>query len=183
MPKKLVYAGIIALAVIALVLGYKIYQQQIGKGEQSITPNQQVNNATTPNSEVNQATPDASLSRTPSAAEISAVLNFPGPNATAEERKKHSDLVNKLGDEAGFSFLNISGCKPVPVVYRVKLGSTFKVKNTDSVDHTIYTAKKVTIKANSEQTLNSKEIGDNLGDYGYGCDNSSGAAGIIQIIP
>lgn len=183
MAKNLVYVGIAVLAAIAVILGYKIYQQQrayqqVGLTNQSSQPTKQPSGV--------RASPKASPSpqaQQPSAAEVAKVLKFPGANATEAERKNHSDLVNKLGNQfGGAAFLDISGCNPNPVVYRVKQGGTFKVKNSDQTDHTIYTSIRNTIPANSEKTLESKTIGDNMGAYGYGCDGSSGTVGIIQIV-
>lgn len=167
------------LVVLAIVLGGAIYQQQTGSKSQTGIPQDR----SVPQPVANQNTQQASTPRELTAEEKQA-LNFPGPNATEAEKKAHADLVNKLGNQSGVPFLDISGCRPTPVVYRVKLGGTFKVKNSDSKDHTIYTDRDTVIKANSEQTLTSKDIGDNLGQYAYGCDGSAGSGvGIIQITP
>lgn len=184
MAKNLVYVGVIVLAVIAVFLGYKIYQQQTLTNKTSVT-NQQPQKRSTPKPRVNQTTPEATQPQTqqPSASEISAVLNLPGPNATEAERKKRQDLINKLGSSSDITSLDIAGCIPNPVVYSVRKGTNFKVKNPDQIDHTIYTTIRTTIKANSEQTLTSKDIGDNFGDYAYGCNGEPNSVGIIRIVP
>ncbi|MEK7517793.1 MAG: hypothetical protein AAB583_04545 [Patescibacteria group bacterium] len=175
MSKNIVRFGIAVLVVIAVVLGYQIYQQT------TVYQTPPIQNGTVPQTVGNQ---QASTQKGLTAEEKQA-LSFPGPNATEEEKKKHSDLVDELGNRvAGTLFLDITGCKPNPIVYRVKQGGSFKVKNSDSIDHTLSTDRKITIKANSEQTLTSKSIGDVLGNYGYGCaEISGGTVGIIQIIP
>jgi hypothetical protein len=183
MTKNLTYIGIIVLLIIAIVLGYQIYQQQTGYDTSS--QNQSINNQefVTPQAITPNSTATAPLTNQPSAEEI-AVLNFPGPNATDAEKKAHSNLVNEVGNKvAGTPFLDISGCKPNPIVYRVKRGATFNIKNSDAIDHTINTERKAIIKSNSEQTLASKGIGDDLGNYAYSCDDSAGPVGVIQIIP
>lgn len=185
MAKNLVYVGVIVLAVIAIVLGYKIYQQTLAN--KTVSTTEQPQSKTKPQPTSRQITiPATPQTQQPSAAEVAEVLKFPGPNATEVERKKHSDLVNKLGNQfGGATFLDISGCNPNPVVYRVKQGSSFKVKNSDQIEHTIYTdpIRQTKISANSEQTVESKNIGVNNGDYGYNCDSSTNPAGIIQIVP
>lgn len=188
MAKNLVYVGVVVLAVIAVVLGYKIYQQQLAYKQTApknqSTTGQQSGVKTTP--KLSPKPSPLSQSQQTSAAELAEVLQFPGPNATEAERKEQSDLVNKLGNQfGGATFLDISGCNPNPVVYRVKQGGSFKVKNSDQTEHTFYTdpGRKTKIPANLEQTLTSKAIGDNYGDYSYNCDSSTNPVGIIQIVP
>ena len=166
MTKILTYIGIAVLVVIAIVLGYIIIKQQ------SITPQVSTDNSTATAPTTNQLS---------AAEEIAAVLNFPGPNATDAEIKKHLDLVDKLGNES--TILDISGCKPNPVVFRIRLGANFKVKNSDQIAHVIYTYKELTINANSEQSLDSASVSSGLGNRGYSCDNGKTTVGVIQIIP
>lgn len=56
MAKNLVYVGVIVLAVIAVVLGYKIYQQTALKN-QPVSTSQQPASNTVPKSTNKQATP------------------------------------------------------------------------------------------------------------------------------
>lgn len=181
MSKNLIYVGIAALVIIAVVLGYKIYQQQIQIPPTASTGDQSQNISEAPLT--NQAT--SAPASTIDNAERQKLFSFPGPDATEAERKSHSDLVNKLGNQfASSTFLDITGCQPNPIVYRVKLGGSFRVKNSDQIDHTLSTDKKTVVKAGSDTTISSTAIGDKPGDYGYGCDGSTGSGvGIIQLIP
>lgn len=176
----LIYVGITILAVIAVFLGYRIYQKQT---EVALPPskNIQTQDIPSPKGSVDKVTSVSNLESN----ERQEVLNFPSSNASAEEKKKHSDLVNKLGNQSGATTLNISGCNPTPIVSRVKQGSSFKIENPDQLDHTIYAnpAKKIVIKGNSESTLSTSDFGSSLGDYGYNCDTSTTPVGIIQIVP
>lgn len=183
MAKNLVYIGIAVLAVIAVVLGYQIYQQTVSK--KAPTTRQQPPTRTITQPVGTQSSTQTAPQKTELTAKEKQVLNFPGPNASQEEKNAWEAVVRKLGAESeGVAYLDISGCKPNPVVYRVKLDSSFMVKNSDQKDHEIYNAKRVTIKANSTQTLRTQEIGSNIGLLGYGCDGSPGlGVGIIQIVP
>ncbi|MCH7730570.1 hypothetical protein IID21_03530 [Patescibacteria group bacterium] len=164
------------LVVVGGVLGYAIYQSGAAKRGQPASTTQTPATSTT-------GTTTTSVSRTLTADE-QAVLSFPGSNASEAERQRHSDLVNKLGNESGYAFLDITGCQPLPVVYRVKQNGTFVVKNTSSIEHTIQLDRATTIPAASEKTLKvSEAIGENLGNYGYSCDGSTGPVGVIQVAP
>lgn len=181
MSKNLVYIGVVVLAVIAVILGYNIYQQQSGGATTPSTQQPQTRDITQP---IQQGTDQTTTQKKELTAEEKQVLQFPGPNASEAERKAWADLVNKLGNESGVPYLDITGCSPTPVVYRVKLDGTFKVKNSGQTDHVIYTGdKRTTIKANSEQSVSSSSMGNTPGDYGYSCDGSPSSIGIIQVRP
>lgn len=182
MAKNLVYLGVVVLAVIAVILGYNIYQQQTG-GTATLPNTQPSKIQSAPQTGGNQSSTQPTTQKRELTAEEKQVLTFPGPNATEAEKKTHTDLVDQLGNKSGYAVLDISGCAPFPVVYRIKQGGSISIKNSDKVDHVINTARKVTIKADSTQTVNSKEIGDNLGEYAYACDGSRSSVGILKIIP
>ncbi len=176
--KNLVYFGVIGLVVVAVILGYNIYQQSQVTTSVKTPAGQQSQSAVTKQS-------SAPAQKRQLTAEEKQVLIFPRPNATQSELKAHSDLVNKLGNQSGVPQLDITDCQPTPIVYRVKLGGSFKVKNSDNKEHVFYTQPnlKTTIGANSEKSVPSSSIGAALGDFGYNCDNSTSVVGIIQIVP
>ncbi len=108
------------------------------------------------------------------------VLKTPQRNATEAERKAHFEKVIPLAKEA--EFLDISTCLGDPVVMRIKQGGKFTVRNNDTREHIIQMNEKLQFAVPAE---GSKEItadfGFGPGTYGYGCDNSAGAAGIFFV--
>lgn len=169
MTKNLVYVGIIVLAVVAIYLGYKIYQQQIGLKSQTKTPGQQIQSNTSPKPAAPQTT------------QPTFVLNFPGPNSSDEETRKFAEDVQANAKETGE--LNISQCKPNPQVLKVKLGSEFKIKNSDLSEHKIYIAGKEKFSASPNSTVTAKAAFDKgSGTYGYGCDSDNTLAGAFFVV-
>ena len=157
MSKNLVYVSIAVLAVIAIVLGYQIYQQQRLTAPSSSTP--------LPVTTQDQQ-PDFNRQSYP------LIGNFPGNNTSDEERKKFSDAVRAQAKES--DMLDITGCKANPLVYKIKLGSDFKIKNSDTVEHKLYIggAEKYKIPANTTITVKANfEPGP--GTYGYSCDETN----------
>lgn len=112
-------------------------------------------------------------------------LNLPTAGSTEEDREAHSALIEKLANETEVAYLDISGCQGKPAVFKVKEGATFTVKNTDGVPRVMIhgAGLRTTIKAGSEETLESSAIGPKPGDYGYGCEGEDGTVGIIKIVP
>ena len=166
----LILIGILVL--VGGVLGYAIYQSGAVKRGQPASTTQTTGTTT-----------EETSARTLSADE-QAALSFPGSNASEGERQRHSDLVNKLGNESGYAFLDVTGCQPLPVVYRVKQNGNFVVKNTSTREHAIQLDRSTTISAASEKTLDvATAVGANLGNYGYSCDGSTGPVGVIQVVP
>src|SRR5688572_18245360 len=108
MSKNLIYVGIAALLIIAVVLGYKIYQQQTG-----VTPilptNLQSQNTSQPTT--NQAT-SAAFVESDNPADRSAVLNFPDSNASEAEKKKWGEKVISIAKQT--NLLGINNCETIP---------------------------------------------------------------------
>lgn len=167
---------IVVLLVIAIVLGYVIvfqwFPKEGGEGEMvSQTP-------------ITQPTTQSSLSRTGVTLEEQEIFDsFPGPRATAEERLAFDKKVNSIAVDTDTALLDISNCDPQPFALRVKRGGTFKVRNLDSTPHIVGTdpEHQSVVAEGSEITLEvSKALGDDLGNYGYACDNM-GAVGITIV--
>lgn len=180
MGKTLLYIGIVGLVIIAVVLGYTIYQQQITSSlnNQSVSTNQQY---ITPQVSTNNSTATAPATNQLSAQEI-AVLNFPGPNATDAEIRQHGELVDKLSIRA--SALDITNCKPNPLVFEIEEGTTFKVRNTGSVAVELVRGDKiVTVPANTEKGVKITDLAkEQFGNIGYACMDQQGPTGVIQIV-
>ncbi len=115
-----------------------------------------------------------------SAQDKAALFPFPGPNASAEERKKHADLVMKLAQQVDELF--IGGCKPSPFVMGVSLKKDFTIRNSDSVPHRIlFQSIQLDVPANGSLVVHPSKVFDKgQGDYGYYCDSSS-ARGIFYV--
>lgn len=128
MSKNLVYIGIAVLIVVALILGYKIYEQQTGYKLGSLRGK----------SDSVTVKPNRSPSSTESSSTTSksdkekSVLNFPADNASPEQMNKFFDEVGRLGVES--NTLQIAKCQPSPLVIRVKKGASFNITNSDSVE-------------------------------------------------
>lgn len=179
MSKNLVYIGIAALAILAILLGYQIYQQQTGIGSQTLpTPNPVVqNNSTSP---LNSTQPQATRSSTiDQYIDLDSVFKqFPGPNATEEEKIRFNDYLLSIGKEG--DTLTISNCKPIPVVFRVRKGTEFSLSNLDNMDHTLNVSQ-VTFSVKARETKRVKT--DNLdGANGYYCDGVGSKIGILHIV-
>lgn len=111
-----------------------------------------------------------------------AALRTPPEGASEEEKRQHFDAVVPLATRA--QFLDITRCLGDPIVFEVFEGETFMVRNNDDADHTIQISRdtRFVIPAGGELGVNA-EFGFGPGVYGYGCDNSAGAAGIFLVTP
>lgn len=182
MAKNLVYIGVIVLAVIAIVLGYKIYQQTLANRAtpQTTTPSQQVQTKITPPKITPQPVGTTSQSSTPTAEQLAA-LNFPGPNATESEKKKHAELVDKMSVIS--SELNITNCQFSPPILKALQGSSITIRNDGQDAQTLHWGTKdIVIQPTSQKVVNLREwFGNGLGDHGYSCLNSNNPGGIIKI--
>ena len=111
--------------------------------------------------------------------EEAEVLSF-SSDMTEEQKLKHNELVGKLAKEG--PSVNVTGCKPSPLVYKLKDGSTITLRNDDSVEHIIMIdpAHIYTAKAKSLTKIVA-DFGQGPGNYGYKCDDSQGAAGVFLV--
>lgn len=158
---------IIILIVIALILGYAIYNQQ--------KVNISKNTATKPLT----ATPvpfPANLTE-----DEKFILNPPPATASAEIKKKHADTVAKLAKEE--DNLEIKDCQPTPLVLQVKQGTEFTIQNKDSSPHKIIfdSDHHYVLPANGSKTIKA-DFKYGSGDYGYICEEV-GLTGFLHITP
>lgn len=110
-----------------------------------------------------------------------AVLAPPSPDASAEERDKHTSLATKLSKES--DNLDITNCSSNPLVLRIKNNKNLKVKNSDDVPHMLILddSHKYQIAKNSTTDLK-VDFGHGIGLYGYICEGV-GLTGFILVTP
>lgn len=112
--------------------------------------------------------------------EEQAVLKIPLHYDPPEQKIQHTQQVAKLATTA--PELDITACKPNPIVYQVGLNSSFKIKNNDSIPHTLrYMSSQILISGHGSTTINTSQLFNVSGDYGYGCDNPFAKAGLIVV--
>lgn len=162
---------IVILAVIAVVLGYTIY-------------NQSTSNKTAPR-ETEQ--PTRNVTSTPIGSKAAALtvderlaLQTPGANATEAERKAHFDAAVRAAKYV--NTLDISQCIGTPVVLRVAAKQTLTVNNPDTQDHVIVIDKDHTyiVPASGKKEI-VIDFGKGGGLYGYGCDASQTTSGLFLV--
>ena len=105
------------------------------------------------------------------------ILNFPGEDATDEERQAHWDLV--VAAAVNVNFLDISGCTPTPLVIEVGYGEAIEIRNSDTVfPRTLWHGgARFTIPAGSTSGMVVTEFvgtGEGDGIAGYGCHGYQG---------
>ncbi len=115
MSKNLVYIGIGILAIIAIFMGYKIYQQQVS---------------------LNQPTSkDQSVSVSQPITEEEKLVKADPLNATLEERTAYRKKLDQFAKDA--TTVEITNCKPNPLVARVKENTAPNITNNDNAEHVL----------------------------------------------
>ena len=111
------------------------------------------------------------------------VLSPPGADASDKERQAYFDLVTSQATAADMLVLG-ANCTPVPLVISLPLKKTFTIKNTDTVAHTMRLDKDhtYTIEAGKSKEI-AADFGHEAGLYGYGCDSSTKAVGMMVVTP
>lgn len=104
-----------------------------------------------------------------------------GPNATEEERQEYARLAKSLAREA--ESITIKDCKGSPVVLKAAAGKAVKVVNQDSNNHQLTLDSgnyKYQLAANSTTEVQFDFFRGN-GFYSYGCDRTTGPAGVLFV--
>lgn len=155
--------AVVFLIVVAVMLGYMIFQQSRPKSTDRI-----------------EKAGAAQALFQDLADKERAVLNVPSQDSTQEEKQQHFELVLRIAKEA--DYLDISQCIPSPVVFKVKNDERFTVKNPDAVEHTIGLDPDhiFSVPAQSTKTIVA-DFGHGAGLYGYGCDASTKAVGLFLV--
>lgn len=157
----------VILVVTAVGLGYAIYQRQ--------ALNQ-------PQTNVEQAFTPIPHTLPPPTVDEELVLDFPDPSAPKEEQKKHFDLVSQLAENV--DYIDIGKCRPSPLVVRIKNKDPVTFKNSDELQHSVPLSPEqvLTISAGGKESIIVNfEFGP--GVYGYTCDASYKAVGVILVTP
>ena len=157
---------VIILILVALILGYAIYNQQ--KAKTSPAPS-------TRESSQSQIIPSTLTE------DEKFILNPPSEDASQSAKDKHRDTVAKLAKEG--SKLEIKDCKPDILVLQAKQGSPITIQNKDSVPHKIIFDSEhyYGVEANGKTTIKA-EFKYGTGDYGYVCEGV-GLTGFLHIAP
>ena len=172
--ERLLTVGIVTLIVVAAGLGYLIY------GDYNL--GSKINSYLDTKSEEAKQDSQASTSlQSELPNDAQGVLNFPSDDASEEERRRHTDLVDKLAVET--NVLEIADCEPTPLVIMVSEEESINIKNTGDVSHTIQSGDfEIFLPANGEKVVEVKSIAEfGLGSYGYNCDGV--LEGVINVIP
>lgn len=161
--KLIILSGLVIMAV---VLGYAIYQQKSSYKRPAVAPSDSVS----------KLPPTLNLS-----SDEAKVLSISG-SSTEEEKKQNYALAVSISKEA--DFLDIANCTTSPVVLRLKEGASLKVRNKGSVAHSIAFNDKQIYPVLAGSTIEVKDaFTQGPGLYGYGCDKLVGAKGMVYIVP
>jgi len=101
---------------------------------------------------------------------------------TDAEKQEHFQLAIKIAKTT--DTIEISNCHPQPIVAKINKNEKAVFKNSDSKDHTIIIGLKdifkIPAKSKKEIDFSFKNEAGKL--FGYGCDSSPSAAGLLFII-
>jgi len=161
---------IITLALTAVVLGYAIYKKRLAPSPES-SPAQ-----------ANLPVEKRDLAETSLEEQERLVLNPPAQDAPREEKERHFKIAQNIAQVA--PYLDITECEtPKPLVFKVKYGEKFTVKNNDSGERTITIGAGQTFSIPPDGTKDILPVFDKgPGVYGYGCDYSAREVGLILVV-
>lgn len=151
---------IIVLVVVVLLIGAVLWRQPITEQPSSTSPQPVM----LPDSNPVPIEPVPAVST----AETRAVLMFPAPNATKEEKDRHNALVDKLAVQA--AYLDLTRCVPQPLVLAYNTGENLTIKNQDQTSGIVFLWGKntLTILAGKSAVVKAAMIGG-PGNIGYAC--------------
>lgn len=169
---------IAVLAAVAVLLGYSLYNQF---GAPKPAPSTKAPPPAASSSQ--QALPTGSQAqpsqgaggasgKPPWVATLSATersfFTIPGADASQEEKESHASLVRKNTQSAGEVSIQ-KDCQPSPLAFAADNTLTFKVKNTDTVSHTVKIGPtgRYTLAPGESSTVTLEKKGTILG---YACD-------------
>ena len=114
-------------------------------------------------------------------AEEAEVLQRSGQDTSSEEKRLYFELVQSIAQSA--PYLDVSKCVIVqPVVFRVRQGESFSVRNDDTIEHTISLLAGEQFTVPAEGTIDvSPDFQEGPGVYGYRCDTVSSDVGLFLV--
>jgi len=156
------------LVLIAIVLGYAIYQQSLS------SPATIDESPVSSKKNIKPLPPDLSEDE-------KALLTPPSPDAPQSEKEEHDALAAKLSKES--DVLDITNCRSNPLVLRAKINQNLKVENKDNIDRKLIfdDAHQYLILKNGAATVK-VDFGKGAGLYGYVCEGV-GLTGFILVTP
>jgi hypothetical protein len=164
--------------VVALVLGYKIYEKKSDApvSNTPITTNTQ--NAQQDN--IQQDAPSAITNSQIPVGDLAILRAAIAPSATDEQKEAFFSTVNKYA--VNTNSIEITSCLPEPIVAAVKQGGEITLVNNGSKTETIAfdPSHTYTVGAKTSKKIKA-DLGHGLGDYGYTCPDKEGVAGIVSI--
>lgn len=176
MGKTLVYVGVIVLAVIAVVLGYQIYQQTAGVQTPSVP---QTQDTTVPQTVGNQDT--LQISPLSQKIDMEFILkNTPDPNSSIGKKQDWENYLRVNRQEG--SLIVIKNCIAEPSVLIIENGEDFKIQNEDSVDHKLTIPPNgITVKAKESVSLKATL---EMSEFGYSCETipNNSNVGIVHVL-
>lgn len=174
MSKNLVYIGVAVLFVIAVFLGYKIYQQQYS---------QQSSTKSTSSQNINTKT-KASPSQSPTAQQkVSAsdleILKFPADLSSQEGVKWMQEVKTKAKTADS---LDVSNCQASPIVLNIQNGAELKITNKGNSEVSISGIGNIS-QLTRGGVLNTKITAEGDPAYlGYRCSLTGSPQNIIGIL-
>ena len=175
--EKLLKIGIAALALVALTLAVLLY---VKSGYHLPSFGNVLNNVKT-STETSPVSQQSNENISKKSTDVD--LKTPGANATAEEQQKFFDHTVSVAETSTSVHLSLA-CATTPKVVKIFVkdgGLTFI--NDDTSPHTVvFDAKNaVTIEPKAQAKV-SDVFKRGGGIYGYGCDSSSSAVGIVYMV-
>lgn len=166
------------LIVIAAGLGLAVYNRN---RPESLKRVDNPTNTNTTNTGTNQQNPPSGQNPTVkdhidfsalTDAQKQQLFNVPSETASDAEKKAQFALASRVAVATGM--LDLNNCTADPVVLSVKLGDSFKVKNSGSqeVKFGFDADKRVSIAVGATVTIKA-DFKNGVGIYGYGCPDAS----------
>lgn len=155
---------ILVLLLVTIILSYSIYTETVSPGVGILSPS-----------------PIDVTDDYPSrlSFEELAVIN-PPITGSFKEREDHLELADKLARET--ASLDIVECFGEPIVFKTKLGQEITIRNLDNEDHIIaFNKNNVHILPANGRINITADFGFGSGIYGYNCDSSEKATGMVFV--
>ncbi|MBI5134422.1 MAG: hypothetical protein HZA81_03515 [Candidatus Taylorbacteria bacterium] len=150
------------LVLAALVLGYLIYVEK--------NPGSSLGRSSSPSADKGQTV----------GTDVEAILNTPAVDDLEERKRQHAERVLEAAVKT--DTINISTCVANPTVAMVAFGQKITFVNDDSVEHMIgfNIEDRYSVPAKSKKEIVA-DFEKGKGIYGYGCDASQRAIGMIVV--
>ncbi len=178
MSKNLIIVFVVLLVIIpAAFIAIKLLtpSQSLPTLTKTNVPNQ-VSSTTAPPSTTNN---NQNTTYNPEADQRYVLANVSKENKSTKEAK---DFATALSNSAvATDNLDVSACKPNPVILRIEFNKQLSVKNSDSVAHTlVINSRSFKVSAGSSVNIATTDFGKDGTVYPYACDDNP-QAGVIWV--